>query len=163
MAKDASDDGFMVVLFVSSESSVPNIIQSRSAKSRLHHTFHISDITGKEAFEYLTCMCPNASKEDFTKAVELFGGRFTRLTYAASALVSGEAGLAILRTTIFKDIETSIIKLPLKVRTVLIVVVQNIMQSPTKMITIDNYYDTLARELTEDDLRLINMTNTSSL
>ena len=104
-------------------------------------------------------MCPNASKEDVTKAVELFEGRFIHLTYAARALVSGEAGLAILRTTIFKDIETSIIKLPLKVRTVLIVVVQNIMQSPTKMITIDNYYDTLARELTEDDLRLINMTN----
>ena len=88
-------------------------------------------------------MCPNASK-DVTKAVELFGGRFTHLTYAASALVSGEAGLAVLRMTIFKDIETSINDLPLKDRTVLIIVVQNIVQSPTKMITIDNYYNTLS-------------------
>ena len=57
-AKDESDDGFRVVLFASSESSVPNIMQSRSAISRLRHTIHIGDITDKEAFESLTCMCP---------------------------------------------------------------------------------------------------------
>ena len=51
-------------------------MQSHSAKSRLRHIIHIGDIMDKEAFEYLTCMCPNASKEYVTKAVELFGGRF---------------------------------------------------------------------------------------
>ena len=61
-------------------------------------------------------MCPNARKENATKAVELFGGQFIHLTYAASALISGEDGLAVLRMTIFKDIETSIKDLPLKVK-----------------------------------------------
>ena len=80
------------------------------------------------------------------------------MTYAASALVSGEAGLAILSTTIFNSIETRINDLPLKVRKVLIVVVQNIVQSPTKMITI-LYYNGTVSELTKDDLRLIDMIN----
>ena len=157
-AKQASDEGFMVVLFASSESSVTKIMCSRSAKSRLRHTIQVGDITNEEAFKYLTCMCPKASEEDVQKAVDLFGGRFMQLMYAASALDSGEAGLAILRT-IFKDIETSITRLPLKVREVLTVVVHNVLQSSTKMVTIDNYYNTFARELTEEDLKLIDMTN----
>ena len=148
----------MVVLFASSESFVPTIMRSRSAISRLRHTIHVGDIMDKEAFEYLTCMRPNASKEDVTKAVDLFGGRFIHLTYAASALISGEAGLAVLSMTIFNSIETRINDLPLKVRKVLIVVVQNIVQSPTKMITILYYHGTVS-ELTKDDLRLIDMIN----
>ena len=39
------------------------------------------------------------------------------------------------------------------------VVVHNIVQSPTKMVTINNYYNTLARELTEEDQKLIDITN----
>ena len=159
MAKDASDEGSMVVLFTSSESDVPKIMRSRSAKSRLRAVIQIGEITDEEALEYLTCMCPNASKEDVTKAVQLFGGRFIHLTHAADALPSGEAGIDRLKEKVFNDIWTTVIDLPPKVRNVLMVVVQNILQSPTKMITKDNYYGNLVRELSKDDLRLIDMTN----
>ena len=78
---------------------MPNIMRSRSAKLRLRHTIQVGAITDEEEFKYLTCMCLKASEEDVQKAVDLFGGCFIRLTYAASALDSGEAGLAILITT----------------------------------------------------------------
>lgn len=159
MAKRASDEGSMVVLFTSSESSIPNIIRSRSAKSRLFETILIGEITDEEASEYLTCMRPNASKEDVTKAVQLVGGRFIDLTHAAKALSDGEAGIDRLKKAMFNEIWTTVIDLPPKVRKVLMVVVQNIVQSPTKMITKGNYYGNLARELSKDDLRLIDMTN----
>ena len=65
-----------------------------------------------------------------------------------------EAGIDCLKNTIFQEIGTTMLKVPPKVRKVLIVV-QNILQSPTNMITTDHYYNTLVRELSLDDLNLI--------
>ena len=157
-AMDVSDKRSMVVLFASSESSVPNIMKSRSAKSRLSAILKIGDITDKEAVNYLTCMCPNATQDVIAKAVQLIGGRLIHLVFVADILKFGEAGLAKYKSTIFEDIETSIRRLPVNVRTILIAVVQNILQSPTKMITLDDY-DALVRGLTQDDEKLIDMTN----
>ena len=103
-------------------------------------------------------MCPNASKDVVAKAVQLFGARFIHLTIAASKFQFGDAGLAKARHTVFTDIATTLARLPFKVRTVLIAVVRSILQSPPKMITIAVYH-TLVIELTNDDLRLIDMTN----
>ena len=66
MAKEAVDIGYMTVLFLSSESSVPNIFRSRSAKSRMHSTLFVGDISDEEAIEYITCLCKNASNELMT-------------------------------------------------------------------------------------------------
>ena len=118
---------------------------------------YVGDITDKEAVGYLTCMCPNASKDVVAKAVQLFGGRFIHLTIAASKFQFGDAGLAKARHTVFTDIATTLARLPFKVRTVLIAVVRSILQSPPKMITIAVYH-TLVIELT-NDLRLIDITN----
>ena len=76
----------MVVLFASSESSVPNIMKSCSAKSQLVYTLNIGDITDKEAVNYLTCRCPNATKDVIAKAVQLIGGCFIHLTIVANKL-----------------------------------------------------------------------------
>ena len=66
-----------------SESSVPNRMRSRSAKSRLHETIKVGNITDDEAISYSSCMCPNATKEVATNAVRLVGGRFNDLVAAA--------------------------------------------------------------------------------
>ena len=157
-AKDVSDKRYMLVLFASRESSVPNIMKSRSAISPLVHTLIIGDITDKEAVNYLTCRCPNATNDVIAKAVQLIGGRFIHLTIVANRLRFGEAGLAEYKSTLFKEIQTSMHRLPVNIRTVLIAVVQSILQSPTKMITVDDY-ETLVRELTQDDQNLIDITN----
>ena len=156
-AKERSDAQSMVILFASSESIVPDILRSRSAKSRLGGEVRIGDITDKEAVGYLTCMCPNTSSDVIHKGVELVGGRFIHLKIASKYL-SKQSGLAALRETLFREVETTFFKLPLEIKTVLIAVVQKILQSPTKMIrSVD--YDKLVRELTIDQQRLIEMTN----
>ena len=81
MAKDAVDKGYMKVLFLSSESSVPNILQSQSAKSRMRSTIYVGDISDNEAIECITCLCKN---ELITRAVHYFGGRFIHLRLAAT-------------------------------------------------------------------------------
>ena len=156
-AKERSDKQTMVILFASSESIVPNIMRSRSAKSRLSGGVHVGDITDKEAVNYLTCMCPNISSDVIHKAVDLVGGRFAHLK-TASKYLRKQSGLAVLRETLFGEAETTFSKLPLEVKTVFIAVVQYLLQSPTKMIdTVD--YDILVRELTIDQQQLIEMTN----
>lgn len=156
-AKEMSDIQTMVILFAASESIVPNIMRSRSAISRMSGELRIGDIKDKEAVNYLTCQCPNTSSDVIQKAVQLVGGRFIHLKIASKYLPK-QSGLAVLRETLFRNMETTFFKLPLEVKTVLIAVVQNILQSPTKMISrLD--YECLVRELTIDQQQLIEKTN----
>lgn len=67
-------------------------------------------------------------------AVQLIGGRFILLTIVAKRLEFREASLAEFKSTLFDKIKTSMYRLPVNIRTVLIAVVQSILQSPTKMI-----------------------------
>ena len=82
-AKDISDEKYLTVLFVSSGSAVPNLMRSRSSASRLLGRITVGDITNKQAADYLTCRCPNISKDTIAKAVSLVGGRFVDLIIAA--------------------------------------------------------------------------------
>ena len=68
-AKHISDTKHLIFLFASSESSVTNIIRSRSSVSRLFGEITVVDISDEEAVGYLTCMCPNATKGVITSAV----------------------------------------------------------------------------------------------
>ena len=85
-AKHISDTKHLIFLFASSESSVPNI-RSRSSVSRLFGEITVVDISDEEAVDYLTCMCPNATKGVITSAVRLVGGRFVDL-FTASLIIN---------------------------------------------------------------------------
>ena len=76
LAKEMSDKKILLFLFVSNENSVPSIMLTRSSASRMHKVIKMGNITDEEAVNYLTCMCPNATKEAITNAVRLVGGRF---------------------------------------------------------------------------------------
>ena len=91
-AKEMSDGKFMIILFVSSESIIPTIMRSRSAKSGMFGVLDIGDITDKEAVDYLTCMCPNTTSDVNQKVVQLVGGRFIHLELASDFLI-GEDGV----------------------------------------------------------------------
>ena len=90
MAKDVSDERYLIVFFSSSENSVPNILRSRSAKSRLFpEDVYIGDISDQAAVDYLTCFCPDIPKQHITATVRLVGGRFVDLVTACKILTSG--------------------------------------------------------------------------
>ena len=48
-----------------------------------------ADLSSQAAVEYLTCVCPEASKEAVTELVKLLGGRFAHLVKAATPLQAG--------------------------------------------------------------------------
>ena len=159
MAKEAVDSReYMNVLFLSSESSVPNILRSRSAKSRMHSTLYVGDISDEEAIEYIACMCKNASKELVTRAVHYFGGRFIHLWQAATHInINGDAGLQKLIQRMYGELDFLFASLPFSVKNKLEIVLTNITQSPTKTITSMTYLH--GTGLSKDDRDLIDMKN----
>ena len=159
MAKEAVDSGeYMNVLFLSSESSVPNILRSRSAKSRMRSTLYVGDISDEEAIEYIACMCKNASKELVTRAVHYFGGRFIHLWQAATNInINGDAGLQKLIQRMYGELNILFASLPSSVKNKLEIVLTNITQSPTKTITSMTYLH--GTGLSKDDRDLIDKKN----
>ena len=155
-AKIVSDEGFMIVLFASSESSIPTIMRSRSSISRLHDVFEVGDITDEEAADYLICMCPNATKDVIAKTVQLIGGRFAHLKTAVGYINRGEADQ--LQTKLFGQIKSSLASVTPKTKTVLFDVVQRILQSPTKRIECCDFTN-LVSVLNPDDQRSLDQTN----
>ena len=155
MAKEAVDWGnYMNVLFLSSERSVPNILRSRSAKSRMRSILYVGDISDEEAIEYIACMCKNASKEIVTRTVHYFGGRFIHLWQAAENINSyGDAGLQDMIELKYAELNVLLGSLPSSVRNTLQIVATNITQSPTKTITHVNYFNDTG--LSKDDRDLI--------
>lgn len=161
MAKEAVDrGGYMKVLFLSSESSVPTILRSRSAKSRMRSTTYVGDISDEEAIEYITCMCNNASKELVTQVVHYFGGRFIHLRQAAADVNTyGSAGLQDTINLMYKELSVLTGSLPLEVLQKLENVVKNITQSPTKSITHSDYISIQKTGLSQEDRDLIEKMN----
>ena len=85
-AKFISDDGLLIVVFASSGSGIPNLLNARSSVSRLFGGVDVGDITDEQALEYLTCLCNDASSDEIAAAVKLVGGHFTDLLSAAAIL-----------------------------------------------------------------------------
>ena len=159
LAKEAVDRGdYMNVLFLSSERSVPNILRSRSAKSRMRSILYVGDISDKEAIEYIACMCKNASNELVTRAVHYFGGRFIHLWQAAADINTyGGAGLQDTIELMYAELNVLLGSLPSSVRNKLEIVVTNITQSPTNTMTLMNYLH--GTGLSKDDRDLIDKIN----
>ena len=155
-AKDTSDEKVLNFVFASSGSSVPNIMRSRSSKSRLHEIITVGDITDEEAVNYLSCMCPNATKDVITNAVRLVGGRFNDLVVAAHYIQKGKANK--LENGLLTSIRADIISLPSRIATVLDEVVRRVLQSPRNTITRDAY-NILVNKLNTSDLKAIEKTN----
>ena len=155
-AKDTTDEKVLNILFASSESSVLNIMRSRSSKSRLHEIIIVGDITDEEAIHYLSCMCPDATKDVVSKAVSLVGGRFNDLVIAAHYIQKGKANK--LENGLLTSIRADIVNLPSRIATVLDEVVQSILQSPKTTITRDAY-NILVKLLNTSDLKAIEETN----
>ena len=116
-AKGISDTRHLIFLFASSESSVPNIMRSRSSVSRLFRTITMVDINDEEAVDYLTCMCPNATKGVITSTVRLVGGRFVDLLTASQIINDGMADE--LEEILLQKVEASFAPLPHQVKNIL--------------------------------------------
>ena len=78
-AKDRTDEGSLRVVFVSSDGSVLEQLQSRSAKSRMRkRPFEVGDISDKEAVEFLKRK--GVAEKQAEEAVrDITGGRFELL------------------------------------------------------------------------------------
>jgi hypothetical protein len=78
-AKDRTDEGSLRVVFVSSDGSVLEQLQSRSAKSRMRKPpFEVGDVSDKEAVEFLKGN--GVAEEQAEEAVrDITGGRFELL------------------------------------------------------------------------------------
>jgi hypothetical protein len=77
-AKDRTDEGSLRMVFVSSDGSVLEQFQRRSAWSRAHDPFEVGDISDKEAVEFLTRK--GVAEEKAEEAVrDITGGRFELL------------------------------------------------------------------------------------
>ena len=137
MAKDVSDERYLIVVFSSSENSVPDILRSRSAKSRLFpEDVYIGDITDQAAVDYLTCLCPDIPKQHIIATARLVGGRFMDLLTACKILTSESD----LKKVIFKGIKESLKLMPNETIPVLFDIMRSILQSPNNAITLDMYY-----------------------
>jgi hypothetical protein len=78
-AKQRTDEGCLRVVFVSSDGSVLEQLQSRSAWSRARKPFEVGDISDKAAVEFLTRK--GVEQEKAEEAVrDITGGRFELLT-----------------------------------------------------------------------------------
>ena len=159
-AKDISDKRYLIFMFASSESAVPNIMRSRSAASRLAPRKEIADITDKEAIDYLTCMCPNTTKDNITKAVALVGGRFCDLVMAAGVFNEGletELETILLDTQRYK-LMSFFNTAPSKIVAIIVDVARSILQSPSNEITRDEY-NSFVSMLDSKDKQFIEETN----
>lgn len=166
VAKEMSDNRWLIVLFSSSESGVTNLMKSRSSASRLIHTVKVGDLTDKQAFDYLTCRCHNASKDEIADAVRLVGGRVVDLVTAARTMNARDMKMTLEQQLLKaregllqKSLMTS---LPKRVRTVLYEIAHSLINSPSGKIAM-SAYDSLVKELDEGDLKLIEATNVFSI
>ena len=117
-AKRISDTKHLIFLFASSESSVPNIVRSRSSVSRLFRTITMADISNEKGVDYLTCMCPNSTKGVITSAVRLVGGRFVDLFTASLIINHGYADE--LEKILLQKLKASLATLPSQVNNALL-------------------------------------------
>ena len=89
-AKDRTDEGSLRVVFVSSDGSVLEQFQRRSAKSRMRKPFEVGDISDKEAVEFLTRK--GVEQEKAEEAVrDITGGRFELLNDYLSVSTGNDA------------------------------------------------------------------------
>ena len=161
-AKELSDDKQLIVMFASSESSVPNLMNSRSSASRLIHRIQVTDITDEQALDYLSCLCNGASKDELAIAVQLVGGHFVDLLSAAVVLSrcgedqneTLEQRLLDMRVHLEKMLLSALSK---RVLNALYEIVCSLISSSTSTITLDEY-KSLVDGLDEDDLKLIDST-----
>ena len=157
LAKEISDRKILILLFSSSESSVPNIMLTRSSTSRLHELITVGDISDEQAVEYLSCMCPNATKDDIKSAVELVGGRFSDLVVAQDYINRG-IGYDNLKRFFLDSVRALIVALPSWIRDVVYKVMESILNSNNSMITRDEFND-LLKTLNTSDIELIEKLN----
>ena len=93
----------------------------------------VGDITDEEAVNYLTCMCPNATKDVITNAVKLVGGQFNDLVVAVSYVKQEMANE--LEYILLSSIQADMNALPSSITIVLVEVVRSVLQSPRNTIT----------------------------
>ena len=158
LAKEISDKKFLIFLFSSNKNSVPSIMQTQSSASRMHEVIKMGDITDEEAVNFLTCMCPNATKDAITNAVRLVGGRFSDLDIAAEHINAGIIDGDKLEGFFFKSIQAVIVALPSQIRTVMYEIARSILKSSGNKITRDEF-NVLMDTFNISDLKLIEKTN----
>ena len=113
----------------------------------------MGDISDEQTVEYLLCMCPNATKDDITNAIELVGGRFSDLAIAQDYINCGIRHDDQKR--FFLDsVCAQIVALPSWIRDVVYKVVESILNSNTSTITRDKFND-LVKTFNTSDIELI--------
>ncbi|RIA94349.1 P-loop containing nucleoside triphosphate hydrolase protein [Glomus cerebriforme] len=90
-AKDNADSQTYIAVFVSSEGSVPKIMEKNSSYSRAsNRPIEIGDLTKEESIEYL--VDKRKIKEEAANSLyELVGGRIVDLKFVADDFLSGQA------------------------------------------------------------------------
>ena len=114
------------------------------------------DINDEEAVDYLTCMCPNATKGVVTSAVRLVGGWFVDLLTASRIINNGNADR--LKEILLQKLKAHLVTLPSRVDNVLYDVVRHILKSPRNNITRAEY-KILVSVLDTKDQEKIEMAN----
>ena len=136
-------------------------MRSKSSASRLLGRITVGDITDKQAADYLTCRCPNISKDTIAKAVSLVGGRFVDLIIAA-LIINTEYG-DNLEKELLESREmlqrAQLASLPKQVLTALHKIAQSLLDSPSGTITLSTYHNFLVDVLDVDDRGLIESTD----
>ncbi|CAG8783923.1 20780_t:CDS:2, partial [Gigaspora rosea] len=101
-AKESADEKKYIVVFVTSDGSVPKRMLARSAWSRAgKDILEIGDLTENEAIDYLTNKHKVCNDTEAKKLYELIGGRLATLNYAALSKLSYEE----IKKAIFIELE----------------------------------------------------------
>ena len=116
----------------------------------------MGDITDEEAVHYLTCMCPNGTKDTITNKVRLVGGWFSDLDIAAEHINAGIGDK--LEGFFFTSIQAVIAALPSQIRTVMYEIARSILKSSGNKITRDEFR-VLMDTFNINNLDLIEKTN----
>ena len=166
-AKEMSDKRLLFVVFVASDSSVPDLMTARSSISRLFYTIDIGDLTDEQALDYLTCLCDGASNDEIATAVNLVGGRFVDLLYAAHVIKIRKHGvnksLEKLLLDTRKDLEKTLLyALPTRVHTAVFKIARGLLESSTGTLTLSEYAS-YVKELNQTDRQLIDTINIFSI
>ena len=166
-AKEMSDIRLLIVVFVASDSSIPDLMTARSSISRLFYTIDIGDLTDEQALDYLTCLCDGASNDEIATAVNLVGGRFVDLLYAAHVIKIRKHGvnesLEKLLLDNRKDLEKTLLyALPTRVHTAVFKIARGLLESSTGTLTLSEYAS-YVKELNQTDRQLIDAINIFSI
>ena len=113
-AKHAVDKQLLNVVFAASEGNLKNILIKSSARSRMLVVPFIDDIDEKKAKDYLRCRFEEQAiiidEEMITQTVQLVGGRFNDLIFAAILLSTGSSVESI-KTKMFYRMQRQLLKL----------------------------------------------------